>query len=216
MDYVTYTLTNDDYIPAIIRLGDASTPVWRQNRWDKGEFSNYIQKNGCGHCCTAMAANLYGVKITPYEEYEYCRKLWGEPGEHQYHYMSIGGITKILNSLGVKAECFGVPKDKLSEVEKHIKTVLSDGKQVIFWSQPSDDFPENPFSKGEHYVMAVGFDEDGNIIIANSSEKWTSEGVQKVDSNLIVRALRKDCKPTDKTWGEPGRHDNCAGYVVVG
>ena len=216
MEYVKYRLTDDEYIPAIVELGEKSTPVWRQNRWDKGEFSEYIRNDGCGHCCAAMAATLNGVSITSYEEYEYCRKMWGPPKLSQRHYMSISGITKVLNSLDIPAFCYGVKGRQYPEVGEQITESLKNGKQVIFWSNPLDDFPENPFSKGEHYVMAVGFDEDGRIVVANSSEKWTSEGIQKVDINTILRALRKDCDPADKTWGDSDNHDYCAGYIIVG
>lgn len=215
---VTYKLIDNEYIPAVVTVGEYSTPVWRQNRWDKGEFAEYIRKNGCGHCCTAMAANLHGVEITPYEEYENCRKMWGEPKEgKQYHYMSVTGIRKSLNSFGVTAQEYGViSEERLDDVKAHIIQSLSEGKQVIFWSDPTERFPENPFSKGEHYVLAAGFDENGKIVVLNSSERWTAEGIQLVDIDTIVRALRWDSDPQDTTWGEPGNHEHCSGYVVVG
>ena len=93
---------------------------------------------------------------------------------------------------------------------------MKNGKQVIFWSNPKEDFPENPFSVGEHYVMAVGYTEDGKILVANSSQRKAPDGVQLVDVTTIVRALFLGSAPTDKTWGEKGDHIHCAGYVVVG
>lgn len=114
MKYVTYALTNDVYIPAIIQMGDSSTPVWRQQRWDKGEYAEFIQKNGCGHCCTAMVARLHGVNIDPHIEFEYCRKHWGIPKKehpHQGNWISVSGIVKVLTHFHITAECFGVPID---------------------------------------------------------------------------------------------------------
>lgn len=100
MIYAKYNKRDDYLIPSQVILGDNITPVWIQQRWTDGEFSEYIVRNGCGHCCTAMTANLKGIKITPYEEYELCRKLWGAPnaGEQQDHFLSIDGKILVANS----------------------------------------------------------------------------------------------------------------------
>ncbi|MBR2330124.1 MAG: hypothetical protein IKA40_02645, partial [Clostridia bacterium] len=91
MDYVTYELTNGEKISCIAKVGKNSTPVWRQNRWDTGEYAFYVVHNGCGHCCAAMALQLRGISINPHEEYELCRRLWGAPNENgkpmQHHFM---------------------------------------------------------------------------------------------------------------------------------
>lgn len=218
MEYVTYEFTNDIYAPAIVRIGEASTPVWRQQRWDTGEYKEFIQRNGCGHCCTAMAARLHGVDIDPYMEFDYCRSHWGAPGKEepiQGNWISLSGVVKVLAHFKINAECFGVPIDGEKSAVEHILKSLSQGKQVIFWSEPSERFPENPFSKGAHYVFAVGYNEEGKIVIANSSEKWTPDGIQLVDAATIGKALFLGSDPLDMTWGEPGRRSNSAGYVVI-
>ena len=216
--YATYQMINTELIPSIISLGEASTPVWHQAKWTEGEYEEFVRKNGCGHCCAAMALNLHGIRITPHEEFALCRKLWGVPNREQEfpqgNYQTVAGITKILNHHGVPAECFGVPTREYAAA--HIEEALREGKQVIFWSNPNEDFPENPFSFGEHYVMAVGYIKEGEILIANSSQRKAPDGVQLVDINTIARALFLGCDPTDKTWGEKGDHIHCAGYVVVG
>jgi len=218
MPYATYKTVESTLIPCEVMLDKNSTPVWRQARWSTGEYQEFIRKNGCGHCCAAMALNLHGIKITPHEEFALCRKLWGEPVRDQEfpqgNYQSIPGIAKILQYHGVKAECFGVPTQE--SAAKQIEAALREGKQVIFWSNPNADFPENPFSVGEHYVMAVGYTEQGEILVANSSERKAPTGMNLVDINTIVRALFLGSQPTDKTWGEKGDHIHCAGYVVVG
>ena len=216
--YATYQIIGTELIPCEVFFGDRSTPVWHQANWHEGEYEEFVRKNGCGHCCAAMALNLHGVKITPHEEFALCRKLWGVPNREQEfpqgNYQTVAGIAKILNYHGVKAACFGVPTREYAA--KHIEEVLRAGKQVIFWSNPNEDFPENPFSFGEHYVMAVGYTREGEILVANSSQRKAPDGVQLVDINTIVRALFLGCDPTDKTWGEKGDHIHCAGYVVVG
>jgi len=208
-----------ELVPSIIYFNSHSTPVWRQQRWNEGQYQEFIRKNGCGHCCTAMALRLNGIyNIDPHDEFTLCRELWGEPQKDrefpQDNLQSVSGITKILHHYGIAAEYFGV-KD-LKTARKHIETALKTGKQVIFWSHPTEDFPENPFSKHEHYVLAVGYTEDGQIMVANSSERWTQTGVQLVNIETIKKALFLGADPIDMTWGERDHYINCAGYVVVG
>ena len=210
----SYTEGKSELIPAYVSLGNKSTPVWLQQKWSEGEYSEFIVKNGCGHCCAAMALNLHGIKIDPHEEFTLCRKLWGEPKEHQGNYQTVSGITEILAHYGVSACRCGVPSRK--RAARRIQKALESGKQVIFWSKPREDFPENPFSKGSHYVLAVGYTKDGQILVANSSQKSAPSGVQTVDIDTIAQALYLGAAPRYMTWGERDRHINCAGYVIVG
>lgn len=218
MYFATYDNVCSDQMPYIVRFGMHSTPVWRQNLWDSGEFQEFIRKNGCGHCCAAMALRLNGVcNMDPHKEFTTCRQLWGEPKKDrefpQDNLQSVSGITKILQHYGVKAEYFGVPD--LDKAEKHFDEALKVGKQIIFWSHPTEDFPDNPFSPNEHYVMAVGYTPEGKILVANSS-RWAATAVQIVDMQTIMRALYLGAAPIDMTWGERDHYINCAGYVVVG
>ena len=65
--------------------------------------------------------------------------------------------------------------------------------------------------------MAVGFTEDGRILVANSSEKATSEGIQLVTPDVIEKALFvQSTADMDLMWGELERLNNGCGYVVVG
>ena len=216
MRYATYTLTGEHLTPAVIAVGDRQTPVWMQHRWQDGGYVGYINNNGCGHCCVAMAARLHGVSINPYQEYEYCRMLWGEPTGDQGHWLSTAGVVKVLRSLGVPAEGFGVKPLGVKKAMETILAALHGGKQVIFTSDPDDD-PDNPFSKGYHWVMAVSMQEDGTVLIANSSEKAAVNGVQTVMAETIERALfRESIAPEDMTWGEGERIHEGSGFVIVG
>lgn len=216
MQYATYTLTGEYLTPAVIRVGDHETPVWMQNRWKDGEFSKFVIHNGCGHCCTAMAARLYGVEIDPHQEYELCRKLWGEPVGDQGHWLSAAGVVKVLRRLGVPAEGFGVRPLGVKKAMETILAALHGGKQVVFTSNPDDD-PDNPFSKGYHWVMAVSMQEDGSVLIANSSEKAAVNGIQTVLPEAIKRALfREATAPEDMTWGEGDRIHEGSGFIIVG
>lgn len=229
MKYASYEYIDEPRAVVRISIGGMSTPVWFQNRWGDSdeEFSEFIVRNGCGHCCAAMALTLHGHSIDPLEEYMLCRRLWGAPAEvrdpdgrksGQANFQSVMGITKVIRHFGISAECFGVAD--LQKVGAHIDGALRCGKQVIFCARPSSDNPENPFSLGYHWIMAVGYTESGSILVANSSEKYTPLGVQEVSLTTILRALCLGSSPADFTWGEWG--DEAAGfvggtgYVVVG
>lgn len=218
--YAIFRYTGDSALPAHITLGDKTTPVWIQQKWKDGEWAQFIQRNGCGHTCTAMALNLNGIKINPHEEFALCRKMWGEPrmGEplNEDNFISASGIVKVIQSFGIKAQAYGIPEGGTEDAAQHIEDMLKLGKQVIFWSHPSDRLPDNPFSSGEHYVLAVGFTQDGEILIANSSENAAvKDGIQKTNRTTIAKALREGVEPMDFTWG---RYDliHSGGYVVVG
>jgi hypothetical protein len=102
------------------------------------------------------------------------------------------------------------------QATEHILDCLRAGKQVIFVSDPFL-MPNNPFSTGYHYVMAVGFDRNGKILIANSSEKTCKGGVQLVDSIQITNALFQGSTADDAmTWGiVEVLYKGCT-YVAVG
>ena len=217
-NFVDYDFIDTQLVYSTVKVGEMITPVWRQNRWDCGQYQEFIRNNGCGHCCVAMVLNLHDIKITPHDEFSECIKLWGMPNAEQEYpqraYLSISGIYKILSHYGVKAEYFGVKsKDKAKE---QIDNALKSNKQVIFWSNPNQNDLENPFSTGEHYVLAVGYTKDAKILVANSSEKASKTGIQLVEINTIVNSLLVGADPQDLTWGESGPRERCAGFVVVG
>jgi len=215
---VTYNYTNNAKVPAEVTAYGYTTPVWTQQLWDTGNNIQYIKGNGCGHCCAAMAANLHGIAIDPDMEFELCKKLWGEASEekNQARFQTVSGITKILNYLGIPAEYFGTKVQGVDRACEHIMTSLLNKKQVIFWSHPTDEFPDNPFSPGAHYVIACGFDENGKIVIANSTNRVKGDGIQLVDIDIIKKSLHTASEPLDRTWGELDCLEKDAGYVVVG
>ena len=219
MIYAKYSYTGDERIPAVVGLGERETPVWAQQLWGDGEYSEFIVRNGCGHCCCAMALTLFGVPTDPHEEYLLCRTLWGAPEivghERQANFQSASGIAKILRHNGIPAEVCGVPSRETAM--KGITAALKDGRPVIFESHPREDNPDNPFSKGEHWVMAVGYTEDGKILVANSSNKVPGDGINIVDEETISAALYLGADPEDYTWGEwRDEFIHGVGYIIVG
>lgn len=214
MNTVTYKFTDDAKIPAEVTVNGKTTSIWIQQLWEGGEFEKYIRGNGCGHCCVAMAANLYGVHINPYAEYEYCRKLWGAPVEPQQHFMSVTGIAKVLGSLGIAATAY--PMLDRESATAQITEALNNGKMVILVVKPSEEYPENPFSKGSHWILAAGFDADGKIVIANSSNRAaTADGIQLADAHMLHDALYIGTELEDRTWGVLKPMTPGVGFVVV-
>lgn len=211
-----FVFTDSQNIPAKITVGEHSSPIWIQQLWNDGEYASFIRNNGCGHCCAAMALNLRGVRITPYEEFELCRKMWGKPNEEngEYNYLSAAGISKVIRHFGISCDYFGVPCKKSSDAAKHIKDSLMDGKLVIFWSHPSQKLEDNPFSTGEHYVLAFGIEENGRILIANSSNKTNKNGIQITDAETLEKVLFEGAEPLDYTWGRADL-GHTGGYVVI-
>lgn len=217
---VTYKIIADKKIYAEVSAGANTTPVWNQHKWQSGEYAIYIQKNGCGHCCTAMALNLNGIKITPYEEFELCRKMWGEPrmGEPLFedNFISPSGIAQIIKRFGINAAAYGIEAGKSYEASVHIEKELQNGRQVIIWSHSSEKLNPNPFSKGEHYILAAGFTQDGKILIANTSDYVAAQnGIQFTDRQTIEKILMDGTRITDYTWGRYNFSDG-GSYVVVG
>jgi hypothetical protein len=167
---------------------------------------------------------MHGIAINPREEYALCRELWGAPKElrrpdgtkeGQGNFQSNAGIVKMLRRHGVPAEGFGVPSRDAAR--EHIDGALRRGRLIIFESHPTADFPDNPFSTGEHWVMAVGYTEDGRILVANSSNKVPGDGVNLVDEATVSEALYLGAEPEDYTWGEwRDEFIHGVGYIIVG
>lgn len=208
-DYtVTYAKNSDTLMPYTITQDRVSTPLWNQHKWT-GDYKKYIQANGCGHCCAAMAARLHGVEdITPATEYAKCVKLFGQPKSGQGHYISCKGIMAVLKAYGVSAGYLQVTTPTLSSVKKKITTALKAGKQAILWCHKYSGV-DNPFTSSDHYVMAVGYDKKGNIVIANSSGK-----IQLTDIDTIGKSIHHGCTGKATGWGAGIAAS--AGAVIVG
>lgn len=193
---VTWRETDDEKIYAYVSLNGFETPVWKQKAFDEGQYAFYVRRNGCGHCCCAMAARLYGVETDPYREMETCVERWGEPEKGRDWYQTARGITEILHSFGISSTALGVPtgEEELEETRRLMESALSSGHPVIIWSHPYKK--DNPFSAGEHYVLAVGHDKDGNVVIANSGK-----GVQLCGMDTVMDVLYKGAAAENTEWG---------------
>ena len=225
MEYAGYEFINEGTASVRVKLGKLSTPVFIQQRWSAVDHPNsgFVVRNGCGHCCAAMAVTMYSHPIDPLEEYNLCRELWGAPNEvvttsgktGEGNFQSAMGIMKIIRHFGIGAECYGVPSLDLAKV--NIEKALSLGKQVIFCVRPTSEERPHPFSRGWHWVMAVGYTEQGKILVANSSEPHTEAGVQETDIDTVLDALCLGSAPEDLCWGVWSEDFKAGtGYIIVG
>ena len=223
MEFATFKNTGDKKIPAIVSIGNRSTPVWCQSEWTDGEYYKVINGSGCGHTCVAMAVRLMGVEdIDPHKEYVRCRELWGAPKKtgdertNQYAFLSVSGVEKMVNSYGVTAKAYGVEKDGIKKAVLHMIEELKNGKVVVFDSAPN--FPDNPFSTGGHYVLLCGITKEGKILVANSGTKGKLDypGINLVDGEDLEKAMLDDTFVSDMTWGQMIPVKEKYGYVVVG
>lgn len=218
---LSYTLHSPDaLVAATVHRAGEETPVWIQSRWEEGEYACYIQRNGCGHSCAAMAARLLGVReVTPYREYEHCRALFGAPSPErdEGHFLSPRGVALSLCGLGLDAKVHPYPRGAREAAVRDILTALREGKLVVFLSFP--ERPCNPFSSGAHYVLLCGFTEKGEILVANSSLKAVTDtpGIQAVGAQALLDAIPEAGGVIGEgdTWGlEHGYRQN-VGYVTV-
>jgi hypothetical protein len=83
------------------------------------------------------------------------------------------------------------------------------GKQVICWTD-DNGYKGDPFSAGEHYVMAVGYNARGKIAVANSGNRGP---VNLVTLNVLCKYLQEG-NGKDKKWWQTVAAS--AGIVVVG
>lgn len=214
MDRITVVRTGDEKAPSIVTKGCFSTPVWTQALWDEGPDCFYIHRNGCGHCCAAMALRLTGVDANPASEYAECLSLWGQPDEAagQDHFQTVGGIVSILARHGIRAEAKGVADRSAAAAD--ILSQLRGGGMVIFWSNPREGV-FNPFSPFEHYVLAAGLTEDGRAVILNSGIIPGTDGVQLESMRTVEDALFEGATASLSGWGREDRLPECGGYVLI-
>ena len=214
-EYVTIRKNEDPLIPAYASLNGFETPVWLQSEWTEGPYAEYVRRNGCGHCCACMAARLYGVEIEPAMEFETCVELWGEPDKSHDWFQTARGITEVLRAYGISSSAFGVPEDEegLSMTRYLIECALSSGHPVIFKSHPYD--VQNPFSPGEHYVLAAGYDETGHVIVLNSGTRTTKEGFHRTDLDTLMKYVYRGTAASLTGWGTEENLPACGGIVIV-
>ena len=167
----------------------------------KGAYAKELSAHGCGACCAAFALTLRGRKTAPAEVLKKAVSLWGK--WPKYSLVSTRGQTTILKKYGYTASFHAVTKTNRSAIRKLLDTALRAGRPVICWTAKG-------FSSGDHYVLAVGYNKLGRVVVANSGNRGP---VNIVTLDTLCKSLQKG-KGTDKGWYKSTA--GSAGIVIVG
>lgn len=193
-----------------VKLGEQHTTVWNQHK-RHGDWKGELDKHGCGISCAAMAANLKGPlkHTTPEGLMEQAVKVLGRKKHGQLYAISTAGIVRVLKHEGVKAARYNVTAKNVGAVKKKIDKALKAGNPVICWTCARMD--GDPFARGHHYVLAVGYTKGGKVLIANSGGRGP---VQIVSLDTLCKYLHRGNTGKDRGWYTNTR--DSAGIVIVG
>lgn len=171
----------------------------------KGDYHKELSSSGCGASCTTFALMLNGVSTTPAAVLKKGIKLWGK--WPRACLLAAPGIATVIKAFGCPAKYHSTTD--LEAAKKTIDAALKAGKQVVVWTN-DNGLKGDPFSGGHHYVLAVGYDKTGKVVVANSGNKGP---VNIVSLDTLVKFLQKG-SGEDKTWWKAV--SDAAGIVVVG
>ena len=188
-----------------VTINGRSLTVFNQHK-QTGAYAKDISKNGCGACCTAFALILQGKKVTAADVIKRGISLWGKWPRSCL--LSAQGIATIIKKYGHEAKYYAVTTKNKTDIKRMIHAALMAGKQVICWTD-DNGFKGDPFSSGEHYVMAVGYNARGKIVVANSGNRGP---VNLVTLNTLCKFLQEGSGKDKKWWQTVSAS---AGIVVV-
>lgn len=189
-----------------VTINGRTLTVFNQHKLS-GSYASNLSSNGCGACCTAFALALQGKKVTPADVIRKGISLWGK--WPRACLISAPGIATIIKKYGYTATYRAVTKKNKADIKRTIHAALMAGKQVICWTD-DNGHKGDPFSGGEHYVMAVGYNAKGKIVVANSGNKGP---VNLVTLDTLVKFLQEG-SGKDKHWWQTVAAS--AGIVIVG
>ena len=189
-----------------VKINGRTLTVVNQHK-QSGSYAKDISSNGCGACCTAFALTLQGKKVTPADVLRKGISLWGK--WPRACLISAQGIATIIKKYGYEAKYYAVTTKNKADIKRTIHAALMSGKQVICWTDDNNRKCD-PFSANEHYVMAVGYNAKGKIVVANSGNRGP---VNLVTLDTLCRFLQEG-NGKDKKWWQSVAAS--AGIVVVG
>lgn len=195
------------YNSTSVTLHGHKAPLWHQSEIG-GTYAEALRKHGCGPCCAAVAACLTGYDTTPPKLLAKCVALWGKPVKGESYAVSAKGLAAVLTKSGVKATYRQITKATLAGETAKIAVSLKVGKPVILFTHLYDS--GDPFSGGDHYVLACGYDKNGKIVVYNSGG---SKRIQLTDMATIERYLYHSCTGADTKWLKSSA--GSAGVVIV-
>lgn len=183
-----------------ITLNGRSATVVNQHKL-KGTYAKELSAHGCGACCAAMALALMGKKAAPADVVRKGVALWGK--WPKYPLISANGLATIIGTYGYIGKAAFLSTSNRATIRKLIDLALRAGKPVICWTAKG-------FSSGDHYVLAVGYNKLGRVVVANSGNRGP---VNIVTLDTLCKSLQKG-KGTDKGWYKSTA--GSAGIAIVG
>lgn len=196
------------YSGSVVKLGTKKCTVLNQHK-RTGPWKAELGKHGCGVSCAAFAARLVGVpSITPESMMLNAVRIFNKTKKGQIYAISTAGIVTILKKKGLKPTRRLVTKENRAKIQNEIDDALRCGKPVICWTTAYDK--ADPFAGGHHYILAVGYNSKGAVVIANSGGKGP---VQTVSLDTLCKYINHDCSGKDKTWCSSASAS--AGIVIV-
>ena len=182
-----------------VTLNGRSVTVVNQHKL-KGTYAKELSAHGCGACCAAMALALMGKKAAPADVVRKGVALWGK--WPKYPLISANGLATIVGKYGCTAKVATVVGSYRTTIRKLIDAALRAGKPVICWTSKG-------FSSGDHYVLAVGYNKLGRVVVANSGNRGP---VNIVTLNTLCKYLQEGTG-ADRRWYKSTA--GSAGIVVI-
>ncbi|MBQ6392267.1 MAG: C39 family peptidase [Eubacterium sp.] len=146
---VTYTANT-------ISKGGYSTTIWKQHSiWKKRSSAS---RHGCGICVTSMALQLSGVLSSPNRVLKQTNR-----SERSCQSLKPKQAVKILKKNHVAVKPVNTKAYSRKQCMIIMKNALDKGKMVMALVRGK------PFSNNTHWVLIVGYDTKGRIVVANSS-----------------------------------------------
>ena len=189
-----------------ITLNGRSVTVVNQHKL-KGTYAKELSAHGCGACCAAMALTFMGKKAAPADILRKGVALWGK--WTKYPLISANGLATIVKAYGCTAKVATVTGNYRTSIRKLIDSALRAGNPVICWTD-DNGHRIDPFASGDHYVLAVGYNRLGRIVVANSGNRGP---VNIVTLDVLCKYLQEGTG-ADRRWYKSTA--GSAGIVIIG
>lgn len=128
---------------------------WKDKDYSYGRENGTIEEAGCGPTAMAMVASKYKNRITP----DMMAKEAIKSGYRDKTGTNAGFISYESNKLGIES------KEEKNVTAAKISENVGKGKSMILNGVDTGEYSDSPFTESGHYVVAVGKDYKGNILI---------------------------------------------------
>lgn len=200
---VNHTVT---YSKNTVSIHGKKLNVFNQHKLT-GKYAKQISNNGCGICCIVFALTLLGKSnITTTDIITKAISIWGEPKSVG---LSGNGIASIIKKYKYNATYLPILSTNRNSTKKRINNALKNGKQIICWTSPNG-YKNDPFSNENHYVLAVGYNNNNKVIIANSGNKGP---INVVTLDTLCKYLQNG---NGKDTGWQKSTTGSAGIIIIG